>query len=220
MIQTSFFPQPEKDKPLEIIPIPNSIYQPRKVEEILPHYDILPDTYIIYPTGGYHLFYGVSNTFPRYQLPIWPFVKRIKYSEVWSSEEKLENIKKGCLRENQKTTQLNTSFIANYLVIGLHLKGQYMKTEYTKIKENGTPSMYQSQRRQSFSIHTLVARAFVPNPDNKKLIMHINDDPTNYLIENLKWGTHGENMKGKIKRTPDTLEQKYLNLVNKGIIKG
>jgi len=49
--------------------------------------------------------------------------------------------------------------------------------------------------------------------------MHINDDPTNYLPENLKWGTPGENMKG-VKRHQGTMKQKYLSLVIKGIIKG
>ena len=43
---------------------------------------------------------------------------------------------------------------------------------------------------------------------------HINDDSTNYLPENLKWGTPGENMKG-VKRHLDTPERKYLNLVEK-----
>ena len=50
--------------------------------------------------------------------------------------------------------------------------------------------------------------------------MHLNDDSTNYLIENLKWGTGSENNRGKIRKRPDTMEQKYLNLVNKRIIKG
>ena len=50
--------------------------------------------------------------------------------------------------------------------------------------------------------------------------MHINDDSTNFLIENLKWGTASENNRGKIRRAPDTMEQKYQDLVNKGIIKG
>ena len=44
-------------------------------------------------------------------------------------------------------------------------------------------------------------------------------DKENYLIENLKWGTPSENNKGTSKR-PDTMEQKYQNLVDKGIIKG
>ena len=67
MIQTSFFPQPEKEEPIRLIQkIDTSILQPRKVEELIPDKDILPDTYMIYPTGGYHPFYGVPNTFPRY----------------------------------------------------------------------------------------------------------------------------------------------------------
>jgi len=70
----------EEKKTLEIIPTLLGELQPRKLEEI--NYrncaDLLPDTYMLYPTGGYHPFYGVPNTFPRYQLPIWPYVKRIK----------------------------------------------------------------------------------------------------------------------------------------------
>ena len=66
-------------------------------------------------------------------------------------------------------------------------------------------------------MHKIVALAWVPNPDNKPYVMHINDDRTNYLIENLIWGTPSENNKGSFKR-PDTMEQKYLNLVVQGII--
>ena len=50
--------------------------------------------------------------------------------------------------------------------------------------------------------------------------MHKDNNSTNYLIENLKWGTGSENTQGKIFRAPDTLEQKYQDLVNKGTIKG
>ena len=47
---------PEEEKTPEIIPILPGEFQPRKVEELLPN--VLADTYIIYPTGGYHLFYN------------------------------------------------------------------------------------------------------------------------------------------------------------------
>ena len=70
---------PEEKKTPEIIPILPGEFQPRKVEELLPDANLPPDTYLIYPTGGYHPFYGVPNTFPRYQLPIWPRVVRIKF---------------------------------------------------------------------------------------------------------------------------------------------
>jgi hypothetical protein len=43
---------------------------------------------------------------------------------------------------------------------------------------------------------------------------------TNYLTENLKWGGGRENMKESKARRPDTMEQKYLNLVDKEVIKG
>ena len=147
MIQTSFFPQPEKDKPIKIIQIEPSGLQPRKVEEVLPDDNILPDTYIIYPTGGYHIFYGVPNTFPRYQLPIWPYVKRIKFSEKYKDDKKLDNLRKVSLRENQNTMQLNASFMGDYLAISLFMEGYYKKNNYTVINKNGAHSVYKAQRR-------------------------------------------------------------------------
>ena len=220
LIQTSFFPQPEKDKPVKIIQISPSGLQPRKVEELLPDDDIAPDTYIIYPMGGYHPFYRVPNTYPRYQLPIWPFVKRIKFSEIYKSQESRNNARKGPLRENQNNTQLNPSFTGNYLGVCLFKEGHFLGNMYTRFKKNGTHKTYKCQRKQTYLMHRLVAKAWIPNPQNKPSVMHINDDRTNYLIKNLMWGTQGENMKGAPKRRPDTMEQKYLNLVNRGIIKG
>ena len=90
----------EEKKTPEIIPILPGEFQPRKVEELLPEMDILPDTYIIYPNGGYHPFYGVPNTLPRYQEKIWPFVKRIKFSEHFSSEEKRDNARRALMEIN------------------------------------------------------------------------------------------------------------------------
>ena len=221
MIQTSFFPQPEKDKPIQIIQkIDTSILQPRKVEELMPDQDILPDTYMIYPNGGYHPFYGVPNTFPIYQLPIWPYMKRIKYSEKWVSKEKLDNMKRSTLREHQTTKQLNAYLDKDYLKVNFKKNSYYMGNEYTKIKKNGKHGKRKRRGTLPQYLHRLVALAFIPNPEKKPLVMHINDDSTNYLTENLKWGTARENAKGAVYRRPDTMEQKYLSLVNKGIIKG
>ena len=95
-----------------------------------------------------------------------------------------------------------------------------MGNEYTQIKKNGEHIKYKKRGTVTPYFHRLIALAFIPNPENKKLVMHINDDPTNYLIENLKWGTPGENSKGVVYRRPDTMEQKYLNLIDQGLIKG
>ena len=219
MIQTSFFPQPEKDEPIKIIQINPSGFQPRKVEELLPDHDIISDTYMIYPEGGYHPFYGVPNTFPRYQLPIWPYVKRIKFSPKYISE-KSQNISRGTnLRKNTTLSQLNPYLKDDYFYINLNLNKRVLRNEYTYIKKNGENLKRWKYQSIAVPMHRLVSLSWHPNPENKPIVMHINDDTTNYLFENLKWGTPGENSKGNMLRRPDTMEQKYLNLVDKGIIK-
>tara|TARA_R100000963_G_C4604611_1_gene77123 strand:+ start:18 stop:680 length:663 start_codon:yes stop_codon:yes gene_type:complete len=220
MIQTSFFPQPEEDKPEEIIQIDPSGLQPKKVEELLPDDNIQPDTFMIYPTGGYHPFYGTPNTFPRYQLPVWPCVRRIKFAQRYNSQEAVDRIRSNSKREHHTINHLNPYWDNNYYYINFDQNSYYTRHHYKVIKKNGRPSQSKSPTQKRIAMHRIVAFAWIPNPENKPYVMHINDDATNYLINNLKWGTPRENMKGKISRRPDTMEQKYLNLVGKGIIKG
>lgn len=45
------------------------------------------------------------------------------------------------------------------------------------------------------AVHRLVATAFLPNPDNKPEVDHIDRDVTNNSLSNLRWVTTQENAK-------------------------
>ena len=61
-------------------------------------------------------------------------------------------------------------------------RGGYMYVVLTKDKV-----------RKSRKVHTLVGRAFLPNPENKPLVHHRDTNRGNNLLSNLKWATHQEN---------------------------
>ena len=48
--------------------------------------------------------------------------------------------------------------------------------------------------RKYFSVHVLVAKAFIPNPDNKPEVNHRIGWKLNCYVGNLEWSTHEENM--------------------------
>ena len=48
--------------------------------------------------------------------------------------------------------------------------------------------------KSTFSVHRLVAKAFIPNVFNKPHINHIDGDKMNNKVDNLEWVTHAENM--------------------------
>lgn len=63
-------------------------------------------------------------------------------------------------------------------------------------KDNGYRAVFltfDNGFKKWFSIHRLVAMAYIPNPDNLPVVMHLDNDPGNNHVSNLKWGTHKEN---------------------------
>lgn len=57
-----------------------------------------------------------------------------------------------------------------------------------------TVNLCNNGKNTTFDLHRLVADAFIPNPENKPTVDHIDTDPTNNRVENLRWFTYKEQL--------------------------
>lgn len=82
------------------------------------------------------------------------------------------------VRRNGETTKNLRGFI----LLPLYQKSGYM---FVFLSKNG--------KAKRMDIHRAVELAFIPNPENKPEVNHINEDKTDNRVENLEWATIKEN---------------------------
>tara|TARA_R110000824_G_scaffold305207_2_gene493056 strand:+ start:82 stop:522 length:441 start_codon:yes stop_codon:yes gene_type:complete len=68
-------------------------------------------------------------------------------------------------------------------------------------------SLYKDKKKYDKFIHRLIAEHYIPNPDNKPFIDHINRIRTDNRIENLRWVTHQENCNNQSLRSDNKLRE-------------
>lgn len=82
------------------------------------------------------------------------------------------------------------------------IKPTLTSTGYYKVdlKKNG--------KRKVYKLHRAIAQAFIPNPEGKPFINHIDGNPLNNDIANLEWCTNQENIRHgyKLGLLPSTRE--------------
>ena len=85
------------------------------------------------------------------------------------------------------------------------------KTGYYHLKVSG------SEGKRSMSLHRIIATTWIPNPEAKKEVDHVDRDKANNSIANLRWCTRQENIinyagyrgKGIIATSPDGEEMAF-----------
>lgn len=92
---------------------------------------------------------------------------------------------------------------------------QFNKSKILKKTEdkNGYLFVALGAKSKNKKVHRLVAQAFIPNPENKPEIDHIDGNPQNNNIENLQWANRRENINNPI--TIERMKQNALKQYKK-----
>lgn len=115
------------------------------------------------------------------------------YGYKWSYEEDYQNYYSDEIWKEipHEIVKINDYFVSNY---GRIKKNNQMIQ--TNKNAHGYVKLYINKK--SYSLHRLVALTFLPNPENKEMVNHIDGNKINNALINLEWVTCLENNMHKI----------------------
>lgn len=119
-----------------------------------------------------------------------------KMDEIWKPIEGYEGFYevsnigrvKSLTREVVRKNGVHLSIKGSIMRPHILIVGKYFKRKYRVF------CLSKSGKREFIYGHTLVARAFIPNPENKPCVDHINGTEYGDSVENLRWCTQKENL--------------------------
>jgi hypothetical protein len=110
--------------------------------------------------------------------------------EIWKPvvgfEEFYEVSNCGNVRSKDRLVWRGKSY---YKKPGIEMRKSPTTTGYWKIRLTDKNGLGKDHK-----VHRLVAAAFIPNPEGKPFINHIDGNPLNNHVSNLEWCTQSENM--------------------------
>ena len=109
--------------------------------------------------------------------------------EIWKDVEGYE----GLYQVNQfgEVKSLPKQIGLGYMTKEKILKPRLQNSGYLQV------NLMKDGKRINKTVHRLVAKAFIPNPEGLPEIDHIDGDKTNNMVENLQWISHVENNRKK-----------------------
>ena len=71
--------------------------------------------------------------------------------------------------------------------------------------------LFTDQKGKTMTIHRLVALHYIPNPENKRCVDHLNRIKSDNRLENLRWATYCENQQNKGTNPRNKSGHKYVS---------